>query len=446
MKRGDKIHYINERLKMTIITTTKKSLRKEWIVEKKLYKGKGSLLVYEPQKEVAKKIISEFYTNDLVTLCAPPQWGKTGVSLFVSYMMARKKDIDPNNVFFITAMSDRSWLEQTKERVLPMWRNNVYHRNTLHYLEDRIDRLKREKKDRNILIIIDECHLANKRDFTIGKIFDSIDLKNPDTLKEKNIKILQISATPSNTLIDAEDWQHHAKVCPRFNDNYVSFQTLLDEDRLRESFNLMTDEGCNDYFTEVCLDTPKYHFIRSVSAGPTGRATYSLTKTCLQKQCLKHNTELIELNMTKTQGQIKKIFQNLDKQPSKHTFILIKNMLGASKTISDKFIGSVHESLPREKDNSSEIQGLPGRMCGWTKRRGISGPRIYCKTEIVENYLKLYDSGFDFHIEDLLWKDSRLKVNGDGKIKSTESYISIKEKEEEQHRDYHTLTNERTSV
>tara|TARA_Y100000389_G_C17029705_1_gene302840 strand:- start:150 stop:521 length:372 start_codon:yes stop_codon:yes gene_type:complete len=121
-------------------------------------------------------------------------------------------------------------------------------------------------------------------------------------------------------------------------------------------------------------------------------------------------------------------------------------MLGASKTITDKFIGSVHESLPREKDNSSEIQGLPGRMCGWTKRRGISGPRIYCKTEIVENYLKLYDSGFDFHMEDLLWKDSRLKVNGDGKIKSIESYISIKEKEDEQHGDSDTLTNGRTSI
>ena len=436
---------------MTIITTTNKSLRKEWIAEKKLYKRKGDLLVHGPQKEVAKQIIHEFSSNDLITLCAPPQWGKTGVSLFVSYMMTSKGGIDPNNVFFITAMSDRSWLEQTKGRVLPMWRYNVYHRNTLNYLEDRIDRLKREKKDKNILIIIDECHLANKRDFTIGKIFDSIDLKNPDILKEKNIKILQISATPSNTLIDAEDWPNHVKVCPKFNDNYVSFQTFLDEDRLRDPHNLMTDEGCENYFSEVCSDTPKYHFIRSVSSGPTGRSTYSLTKTCLQKQCQKYKAELIELNMTKTRVQIKKIFLDLDKQPEKHIFILIKNMLGASKTISDKFIGSVHESVPNEKDNSSEIQGLPGRMCGWTKRRGITGPKIYCQGEIVENYLKLYNSGFDFHMEDLLWKDSRLKINEQGKIKSADSYISIKEKVNEQENISYTDTdictsNGRTSV
>ena len=406
-----------------------KGLKKEWISEKKLYKKKKEKLVYDPQKEVAKEIIQSFSQNGLVTLCAPPQWGKTGVSLFVSYIMAKKKGINPKNVFFITGMSDRSWLLQTKERVLPMWRNNVFHRNTLIRLEERMSGLKRRDEDRDILIIIDECHIANKRDFTMGRIVDSLGLK-PDVIRKKNIKILQISATPSNTLIDAGEWPNHGKVCPRFNNNYVSFQTFLDEERLREPHNLMTTEGCGNYFSEVCSDNPKFHFIRSLSSGPRGKENYSLTKTCLQKQCREQDAELVELNMTKTPRQIREVFKSLDRQPEKHTFILIKNMLSASKTIGDRFIGSVHESVPNEKDNSSEIQGLPGRMCGWTKRRGISGPKIYCKREIVENYLRLYDSGFDFQQEELIWKDSRLKVNGDGKIKSTESYISIKEKEE----------------
>lgn len=423
-----------------------KSLKRQWISEKQDYKKQGQRLVYGPQKNVAKEIISSFSKNDLVTLCAPPQWGKTGVSLFVSYTMARKHRINPENIFFITAMSDISWLQQTRDRVLPLWKNNVYHRNTLHHLEERIKKLASNKKDRDILIIVDECHIANKRDFILGKFIDSSGFKDNETMKEKNIKILQISATPSNALIDAEGWINHEKICPRFNHNYVSFQTFLDDDRLRDPFNLTTDEGCENYFSEVCSGNPQYHFIRSVSAGPTGKAIYSLTKTCLQKQCQKHDSELIELNMTKTRGQIKKIFQNLDKQPSKHTFILIKNMLGASKTLSDKFIGSVHESLPIEKDNSSEIQGLPGRMCGWTKRRGPTATKIYCQREIVENYLKLYDSGFDFHQEDLVWKDSRLKVTGHGNFNSKESYISIKEKEIERTTESSYETDGRTSI
>ena len=403
---------------------SQKLLKKQWLKEKKKEKKKNSKLVFDPQKKTAKQIISSFQTNNLVTLCAPPQWGKTGVSLFVSYFMTRKKNIDPKKVFFITAMSDRSWLLQTKQRVLPMWRENVYHRNTLHNLEKRINTLEKEKEDKNILIIIDECHLANKKDFTMGKIMNSLGLKSEEKLKRNNIKILQISATPSNVLIDSEDWENHEKVCPRFNSKYVSFKTFLEEDRLKEPLNLMTEEGCEEYFREVCDENPMFHFIRSVSCGPSGKEVYMITKNQLQKQCDKNKAELIELNMTKSPKQIKEIFQNLEKQPQKHTFILIKNMLGASKTICDKYIGSVHESVPNEKDNSSEIQGLPGRMCGWTKRRGVNGPKIYCQKEIVENYLKLYESGFDFHQEELLWKDSRLKVVND-KINSSESYISV---------------------
>ena len=40
--------------------STKKQLKREWISEKKLYKKNGSLLVHDPQKEVAKKIILGF--------------------------------------------------------------------------------------------------------------------------------------------------------------------------------------------------------------------------------------------------------------------------------------------------------------------------------------------------------------------------------------------------
>ena len=64
-------------------------------------------------------------------------------------------------------------------------------------------------------------------------------------------------------------------------------------------------------------------------------------------------------------------------------------MLGASKT-SDKYIGSVHESLPNEKDNSSEIQGLPGRILDGLKEEDMPVLKFTAK-EIVENYLKLYD-------------------------------------------------------
>ena len=401
--------------------TMKKELRKQWIGEKKLCKKRKTSLVFGDQKKVAKRIIRSFSKNDLVTLCAPPQWGKTGVSLYVSYIMSQKKGIDPNNVFFITAMSDRSWVQQTKSRVLPMWRKNVYHRNTLNSLEARIKRMKEEK---NILIIVDECHIANKRKHILGKIFEGVGLKDQDKLSTKNIKILQISATPSNALIDGEEWINHERICPKVNPGYVSFQKFLDEDRVRDPHNLATEEGAENYFSEVCLGKPMYHFVRSIACGITGPATYASTKRSIKKQCAKKDADFVELNMTKSQKQINEIYENLNKRPEKHTFVLIKNMLGASKTLSDKYMGSVHESTPYDKIYSSEIQGLPGRMCGWNKMRGSEGTKIYCQRKIVENYLLLCESEFDFHTEDLIWNDSRLKISKNGKINSKESYIA----------------------
>ena len=404
--------------------TLKKDLRKQWIKEKKLCKKRETPLVFGDQKKVAKRIIKSFSKNDLVTLCAPPQWGKTGVSLYVSYIMSQKKGIDPGNVFFITAMSDRSWVQQTKSRVLPMWRKNVYHRNTLNNLEARIKILREEKKDTNILIIVDECHIANKRKHILGKIFEEMGLKDQENLSTKNIKILQISATPSNALIDAEKWLNHEKIWTKVNPGYVSFQTLLDEDRIRDLHDLRTEEGSENYFSEVCLGKPMYHFIRSVACGITGPSIYISTKASIKKQCEKKGAEFVELNMTKTLKQIDEIYENLNKQPEKHTFVLIKNMLGASKTLPDKYMGSVHESTPCDKSYSSEIQGLPGRMCGWSKRRGPEGTKIYCQRKIVENYILLCESEFDFHTEDLIWNDSRLKINKNGTVNSKGSYIT----------------------
>lgn len=401
-------------------------LKEQWLKEKKVCKRRGTSLVFKDQKKAAKQIIKSFSKKDLVTLCAPPQWGKTGVSLYVSFIMSKKKGISPENVFFITGMSDRSWIQQTKERVLPMWRKNVYHRNTLKKLETRMSKLKEEGTDKDILIIVDECHIANKFSYTMGRLFETSGLRDQEKLKSRNIKILQISATPSNALIDSEEW-NHAKVCPKMSSGYVSFQTLLEEDRIRESHRLTTEEGCSDYFEEVCQGEPKYHLVRSLACGRTGPEEYRATKGSIEGQCKKKDCVLLELNMTKSRKEINEIFKGLGKRPPKHTFILIKNMLGASKTISDEFIGSVHESVPSDKNYSSEVQGLPGRMCGWSKRRGPKGPKIYCKKEIIENYVKLYESKFDFYQEDLSWRDTLLKVNSG--IKSKASYISIKREE-----------------
>ena len=388
-------------------------LKKEW-------KKYGS--VFKDQRKLAKQILFLFRTKVLVTLCAPPQWGKTGVSLYVAYKLS-SLNINSENVFFVTAMSDRSWVDQMKERVLPLWKKNVYHRNSLHKMRDKIESFKEKK---NILIIVDECHLANRLEHTLGKITSQLNMKDPEILKENNIKILQISATPSNALIDAEDWlSHHSSLCPKIHSGYVSFSCLLEEDRIIDPFNLEDGGDSEEYLEMISIGKPKYHFVRSVCNGPYGSESYKAISENLETGCFEKQIQFIELNMERSRKEIKDIYESLKKQPQKHTLILIKNMLGASKTLQDKYIGSVHESVPMKKDYSCEVQGLPGRMCGWNKQRGKDGPLIFCDRKIVEQYVHLYESDFSYELEDFEWSDSRLKVSSSGKICSKESYLSI---------------------
>ena len=391
------------------------------------WKKNGS--VFKEQKRLAKRILSLFRTKVLVTLCAPPQWGKTGVSLYVAYKLSRL-NVNPENVFFVTAMSDRSWIDQMTERVLPSWKKNVYHRNTLHKMRDRIKSLK-EKKD--ILIIVDECHLANRLEHTLGKITSNLEMKDPEFLKENNIKILQISATPSNALIDAEEWRdHHSSLCPKIRSGYVSFQCLLDEGRIIDPFNLEDPGDSEEYLELITIGKPKYHFVRSVCNGPYGSESYKVVRENLETGCFDKKIQFIELNMERSRKEIQDIYKYLNKEPKEHMVILIKNMLGASKTLQDKHIGSVHESVPSKKDYSCEVQGLPGRMCGWNKQRGKNGPLIFCDHRIVEQYIRLYESEFSYELEDFEWSDSRLKVSLNGKIRSKDSYLSLNSELEEE--------------
>jgi len=304
-----------------------------------------------------------------------------------------------------------------------MWSENVFHRNTLEKFKEKVKR--REKK--NILIIVDECHMANSIHHTLGRIFEELDIKDPEEMIRKNIKILQISATPSNSLIDGCEWtDYHGQVTPKVDPGYVSFQRFIDDERVSDPFSLEILDETEKYIDENTIGKePMYHFARSVSSGESGAEKYIHIQMNFDIICEDKGFTFIELNMGMEKKDIRKLYRNLSKKPLKHTFILIKNMLGASKTIDDKFIGSVHESFPMKKDYNSEVQGLPGRLCGWTKRRGKGGPKIYCDRFILEKYIDLYQSDFSYSGEDFVWSDSRLKVNLSGKISSKTSFISL---------------------
>jgi hypothetical protein len=392
-------------------------LKNQWTLHEK----KQGTLVYPSQKQIAEKIYTELTTNNriCVTLCAPPQWGKTGISLHLANRFTTTQNewfTDINNVFFCTGMSDRTMVNQTKNRVLPCWKNNVYHRNTFHKVIKQISALKNKQKDKNIVIILDECHIANLVNQEISTKLHNLGLFDIDYLLSHNIKILQISATPSNSLVDCLNWDtYHTQITVPLFDGYVSFEQIKQQNRIRECVDLTDINVCRRFcngFSE--FSNPKYHIIRlSIVKDLFGNSPYLLGKTNLKTICKESNYKLIELNGTLSRKEKQQIFLNLESQPEVHTIILIKNMLRAGKTLCDKYIGYCQESITKIKNYSSEVQGLPGRLCGWGKQKGKEAPIIYCTTEIIDNYILLYKNNFNYNLETLEWKDSRLikKVN-----------------------------------
>jgi hypothetical protein len=399
----------------------------EELIEEWKRKREDPDFIHTEQKKISGKILRNFIQKKkvIITLCTPPQWGKTGVSIYVAYHMCLQGGVKMENVFFITGMSDTSWVDQTKERVLPCWKDQVYHRNQLWRMTTEIESLKESDEDRDILIIIDECHIANKKDHQMSSLLNEIGITDLEFIKNRNIKILQISATPSNALIDAESWgKEHKKISVGIDTNYVSFRTFKEQKRLYPSMNLIEKDNCLKLFEMMnSFNEPRYHFIRSVCKGPTGKLLYRQIKQNILKICENQNYDLIEMNGMKTREKIHEIYHSLSIQPEKNTIILIKDMLGASKTIDDSYIGCVHESTPNEKGYSSEVQGLPGRLCGWSKRKGQGSPIIFCEEMIIDQYIKLCESGFNLHEKGFEWKDGRLKINQKGKIRSKESYL-----------------------
>ena len=344
----------------------KSVISKEWLQEKK-----KRTLVFEDQKKVGEKIVKAFSDKVLVTLCAPPQWGKTGVSLYVSYKMSLNKTKD---VFYLTGMSDKTWIEQTRERVLPSWKKNVYHRNTLHRLLSRLLDLKEKKK--------------------------------------------------------AESWtDYHQKIVPIISRNYVSFHSFMEKEKLKTPYELLDFAQCERFIEHFeRFPNKRYHFIRVSSKGPSGKFKYMKVKSNMNILSSKKNYSLIEMNGSVPKSEINSIFESLSVQPNEHTIILIKDMLGAAKTIDDKYIGCVHESTPDKKDYSSEVQGLPGRLCGWTKQKGNDSPILFCNREIIETYLNLYDTEFSYNNDDLIdWNDNKVRVNMKGEVISKKSYLSLED-------------------
>ena len=166
--------------------------------------------LFKNQRTTATLIVSDLEDGTLVFIgvVGETQSGKTGTMIATIKQYMKKNIIPIENIYIITGLSDIMWCKQTKERVPDSIMDRVFHRSDL--LNPKfLDEIKNKK---NVLILMDEVHLAAKEKQTIYKCFNAAGLLDKENLFKNDIKIIQFTATPDGIYGDLNNWNNGSKI------------------------------------------------------------------------------------------------------------------------------------------------------------------------------------------------------------------------------------------
>jgi hypothetical protein len=382
----------------------------------------GKKFIYQNQQDAANKCI-EAYNNGAVAVCliAQPGTGKTGTAQAVMiHMTTNPSDeeiIYSENIINCSGMSDNDWETQFKNSVLPAFRDNIFHRQNLIKQTDKLKSIK------NALIIADECHIASGSKMTIAKILKHAGILDVNVLEIKNIKMLDISATPDAVLYDYKKWGSKCaivKIQP--GPSYKGFEEMLKDERIIDAPNLEEVDDYHellDFLDERYKNTTKKYFPFRLSDSVKIRILESVCDE-LGWDCLNHNSS----------ERIDEIDALMGDPPTKkHTIIFIKNFWRASKRISMKHVGATYETIPKKRDVSVTAQSLTARFCDNYEYSGDQldinlRPLHYCDKGAIEQYVEWFNNDCDFSVSK--YKSHRISSNGKGKVKSKETKVNPK--------------------
>jgi hypothetical protein len=354
----------------------------------------GKSPIFENQELIATKVCCVFKDRRIINVMvlAKTQSGKTGsmCATIKQYIGDPYNLIPVENIFIITGLSDCEWLNQTRER-LPA-KIKVYHRNSL------LTKFTEEIKDKkNILIIMDEIHVASKKNQTLYKCFEQSGILDKQILYERDIKIVEYTATPGGTLYDLMKWGNASqKILGEPGDGYTSSYDLYNKERVKQYKDLCgydeKDEKVLDNIREIkeIIDLydiyfgPLYHIIRTKHGIEHEKTIENFKKIFINNYafiCYVGESEIKDINLI------------LGKEPEKQTFIFLKEKMRCAKTLIKKNIGIMYERYCKIPDDDTVIQGLIGRDTGYDNN-DIS--IHFTNVESIIKYEKLWNSsGFE---------------------------------------------------
>lgn len=401
------------------------------INQKKLKKhNRGGRQLWFPEtEEAAANILSLMLSINMqwITLVAEPGSGKTMVAHLLIYMISKlpyDKSINQGSITITTGMSDKEWYKQiiTNFELKDgeyLW-NALHKVDTNHCIVHRSNFNKRityllnnQKFLNNHIFIIDESHFADDELMTIDIEFKRLGLTE-DRMKEYNIKVLFISATPDVNLSLMGSKDNHKLVQLKNGEGYNGFKKHNSNERIIHD-DIVTDLG---NFIRSKYSTPRYHYIRARTQQDKGQHRIDISDCCTQNEWIlieDDSANDIYISFLEDDYE-KKAFQdgkNVIKSyipPSEHTFILIKNKYQASKRLQvTEYTGIIYEKKSKKRNATVTCNGLIPRFFGyyeWPTFNNNEQALFICDKQSVEEYIKFAE---DFIYEGKDYTGTRIK-------------------------------------
>lgn len=374
---------------------------------------RGESIIYDNQEECSLSIVSNLHNKKIINIMiiALTQSGKTGTmsGLIKNYLNDTTNLIPIENIYIITGLSSRDWVEQTTNRMPKSIQERVFHRDNL--TNKFVDDIKNKK---NVLIIIDEIQIAAKENQTLYKAFSEAGFYNKQNLLKNDIKIIEFSATPDGTIYDLMSWGENAlKIQMEPGQGYTSCFDLENQGRVFQykdlcGYDKKTGEINKELVANNILELklhidkyekPLYHIIRTPNGYMSDIVIDNLKKNINQD---------IQYYTYDKESDIEDINKILEVEPEYHTYIFIKEKLRCAKTLHKKYLGVVYERYTKSPDDAVVIQGLIGRGTGYDD----NGKSIYfTNIPSIEKYEKLWNSNFED--KSIKWKSKTTKRKND---------------------------------
>ena len=378
-----------------------------------------TMAFYGEQRATADQIITKMTCDGgqpFTILLAQMQSGKTGTYLCCAFEMIRLDLVD--HVFIICGSSDTSLKEQAKrdmELAFKTFKRSVRDVDQRDLLDDATvevffsqDMAKSPEIGEKTLIIHDECHMAQSKNNIPFKMFyqknnlDGALMGDFSVLKAKNNYILGVSATPfseiiSNKKVLINDWSAEESALLAGVDldpknfffmnpgtGYIGVQDLIDANAIKfEAENIKTDD------------------CEHISSILRKKLHYENRFVVIRTHCAGKDKDMMETIASSCGYTYKAVFggdggslEFMNTEPLKKTLVHICGRFRMGQVVPKRFIAMVYEQSANPNADTI-LQGLVGRMCGYSSGGSHLGVDIYVSPkaeELVKKYGEAWSS------------------------------------------------------